>query len=48
VVGDYKYPNHLIQSHPSILSFPFIARAKCNTPRHNQSNQSTQTSQNQR
>jgi hypothetical protein len=40
-------PNHLIQSHPSIPSFSFIARAKFNTPRHNQSNQSTQSPQNQ-
>jgi hypothetical protein len=48
VVGAINIPNHLIQSHPSILSFSFIARAKSNTPRHNQSNQSTQSSQNQR
>jgi hypothetical protein len=40
-LGAIKPPNHLIQSHPSILSFSFIARAKCNTPRHNQSNQSS-------
>jgi hypothetical protein len=37
-------PNHLIHSKPSIFSeFSFIARAKFNTPRHNQSNQSTQS-----
>jgi hypothetical protein len=47
-LGAINTPNHLIQSHPSILSFSFIARAKCNTQRHNQSNQSTQSSQNQR
>jgi hypothetical protein len=35
-------PNHLIHIHPSISEFSFIARAKSNTPRHNQSNQSTQ------
>jgi hypothetical protein len=43
----YKYPNHLIQRHPSILKFSFIVRAKSNTPRHNQSNQFTPSSQNQ-
>jgi hypothetical protein len=36
-------PNHLIHINPSISEFPFIARAKPNTPRHNQSNQSTQS-----
>jgi hypothetical protein len=36
-------PNHLIHFHPSISEFSFIARAKSNTPRHNQSNQSTQS-----
>jgi hypothetical protein len=41
-LGAINTPNHLIQSHPSILSFSFIARAKSNTPRHNQNNQSTQ------
>jgi hypothetical protein len=46
-LGDINTPNHFIQSHPSILSFSFIARAKFNTPRHNQSNQSTQSPQNQ-
>jgi hypothetical protein len=35
-------PNHLIHFNPSISEFSFIARAKLNTPRHNQSNQSTQ------
>jgi hypothetical protein len=40
-------PDHLIQCHPSIQKFSFIARAKSNTPRHNQSNQSTPSSQNQ-
>jgi hypothetical protein len=36
-------PNHLIHFHPSISELSFIARAKSNTPRHNQSNQSTQS-----
>jgi hypothetical protein len=36
-------PNHLIHNHPSISELSFIARAKPNTPRHNQSNQSTQS-----
>jgi hypothetical protein len=37
-------PNHLIHFKPSIFSeFSFIARAKFNTPRHNQSNRSTQS-----
>jgi hypothetical protein len=36
-------PNHLIHIHPSISEFSFIARAKSNTPRHNQNNQSTQS-----
>jgi hypothetical protein len=35
-------PNHLIHFHLSISEFSFIARANPNTPRHNQSNQSTQ------
>jgi hypothetical protein len=44
VVGGYKYPpNHLIHKDPSISVFSFIARAKSNTPRHNQSNKSTQS-----
>jgi hypothetical protein len=38
VVGGYKYPNHLIHIHPSILNISLIARAKDFTPRHNQSN----------
>jgi hypothetical protein len=41
VVGGYKY--HLIRIHPSILNISLIARAKDFTPRHNQSNQSTQS-----
>jgi hypothetical protein len=40
-------PNHLIHIHPSISEFSFIARAKSNTQRHNQSNQSTQSPKNQ-
>jgi hypothetical protein len=36
-------PNHLIHFKPSISEFSFIAREKPKTPRHNQSNQSTQS-----
>jgi hypothetical protein len=43
VVGGYKYPNHLIHVHPSILNISLIARAKDFTPRHNQIDQSTQS-----
>jgi hypothetical protein len=43
VVGGYKYPKHLIHSHPSILNSHSLQEQKPNTPRHNQSNQSTQS-----
>jgi hypothetical protein len=40
----YKYPPQPPHSYPSKhYEFLFIARAKANTPRHNQSNQSTQS-----
>jgi hypothetical protein len=42
-LGAINTPNHLIHIHPSILNFSLIARAKDFTPRHNQSNQSTQS-----
>jgi hypothetical protein len=43
LLGAINTPNHLIHNDPSISEFSFIARAKSNTPRHNQSNQSTQS-----
>jgi hypothetical protein len=45
--GVYIPSNHLIHWHPSLLKYSFIARAKSNTPRHNQSNQTTPSFQNQ-
>jgi hypothetical protein len=36
-LGAINTPNHLIHLHPSLLKYSFIARAKSNTPRHNQS-----------
>jgi hypothetical protein len=33
-LGAINTPNHLIQSHPSILNFPFNTRAKPTTQRH--------------
>jgi hypothetical protein len=46
-LGAINTPNHLIQSHPSLLKYSFIPRAKSNNQRHNQSNQSTPNSRNQ-
>jgi hypothetical protein len=42
-LGAINTPNHLIHINPSILNISLIARAKDFTPRHNQSNQSTQS-----
>jgi hypothetical protein len=37
-------PNHIHSNHPSIHHISFNTRAKCNTPRHNSSDRSTQSS----